>query len=70
MAEKVYRMQLDAAELLAAASGACAKVTAVKLTGCFKDKYLLETSDAMDAGEVAAVEAALLAIHPHVVENA
>jgi hypothetical protein len=59
----------DAAALYAAANGACAKVTAVRVAGCREDKFLVETSDDMTAPEIAAIEAALLAITQHLVKE-
>lgn len=60
----IYKFVLDDAALYAAANAACSKVTAVRCFGCARDKYFVETSSDMDAAELAAVEAALVAIAP------
>jgi hypothetical protein len=58
----VFRLSWNTATLYAAANGACAKVVSVRLAGCREDKYIIETSDDMTAPEIAAVEAAILAV--------
>ena len=64
-----YRFEWNAATILAAASGACAKVTLIKLRGDTMDDIILETNDAMTAPEIASVKAAVQALTQDLVED-
>lgn len=57
-----YEFQVDTSAVLAAAQGACAKVTAICITGCRHDEYYIETNDDMTAPEIASVKAAVEAV--------
>lgn len=55
-----YGFKIDRVAVEAAAIAACSKVTRVWLAGCQFSYVWVETSSDMDAGEIAAVEAAIL----------
>jgi hypothetical protein len=64
-----YVFAWDSATVLAAASGACAKVIGVVFNHGVMGDMIFETDDDMTAGEIAAVKAAVQALTQDLVEE-